>query len=431
MSEPSPAEVARRYSAVTAADTALPIVFQSAAGCRIADTDGKSYIDFITGYGVGNAGWQRPAVLAALEQQARTACFAPPWLPTREGLHLAEELLALAPASVAVCARATGGAEANEIALKAHFALRGGKVLAVGRAYHGGTTRTLALSDRSTFRLPPTPVPDAPSVPPAYCYRCPYGKTYPGCALECAQAIEDAVRADPHITGVLLEPVVGSGGAIVPPRAYFETLNDICARLNLTLILDEVMTGCGRVGAFLAADAFGLRPDAITLAKGLGGGYVPIGAALLSRELADALSRYEDVSATLAWTPLACAAALANLRLIRDENLAARAREVGTALLTALRELFERLLPGHTGEVRGAGLLIGIELVKDRATKEPAPNLTKRIALRCFRAGLMVGTSWDWGTLLVMPPLVLDGATMDEAVGIFESVLKRVGRGGE
>lgn len=430
MSDSGSAEIVRRYAAATVADTAFPVVFKSASGCHIEDCDGNTYIDFITGYGVVSTGWQRPEVLAVLEEQARTASFAPPWLPTREAMLLAEELLALGPPSVAACARATGGAEANEIAVKAHFAARGGKVLVIGRAYHGGTTRTLALSDRHTFKLPPTPEPGAPCVPPAHCYRCPYGKTHPGCSLECAQAIEDAVRADPGITAVMLEPVVGSGGAIVPPQAYFDALRDICARLKLTLILDEVMTGAGRVGTFLAAEAFGLRPDAVTLAKGLGGGYVPIGATLLNRELADELSRYEDVSATLAWTPLACAAALSNLRLIRAESLAANARAMGAKLLAALRELFDRVLPAHTGEVRGMGLLIGIELVKDRATKEPAPNLAKRITLRALRAGLMIGTSWDWTTLIVMPPLTLDDATMSEALGILEGVLKKVARAG-
>ena len=404
MVPPTAAEWSRRYAAATTADMAFPVVFKSAAGCVVEDLDGREYIDFISGYGVVSTGWQRPEILAAMTAQMQQGCFAPPWLPTREATLLAETLLAAAPSSVASCARATGGAEANEVAMKAHFALRGGKLLVVGRSYHGGTTRTLALSDTATFGLPPSPVPDPPRVPPAYCYRCPWGRTYPECGLECAAAIETAVRADPAITGLLLEPVIGSGGAIVPPAEYFPAVRAICRRLGLTLILDEVITGCGRVGAFTAADLFDLRPDAVTLAKGLGGGYVPIGATLLSRDLADALARYEDVSATLAWTPLACAATLANVRLIQQEDRAGRARDTGATLLARLRGVFERWLPAHTGEVRGKGLLIGVELVKDRATKEPYPQLAKRIVLRCLRAGLMVGSSWDWTTLIIMPP---------------------------
>jgi 4-aminobutyrate aminotransferase-like enzyme len=425
---PANAELVRRYAAAMAADVALPVAFRSGEGCRIEDEDGNQYIDFIGGFGVVNTGYQRPEVLAALSEQLRTACFAPPWMPTRAAAELAEELLSLAPPSVRVCARASGGADANEVAIKAHFALRGGTVLVVGLAYHGGTTRMLAASDSQAFGLPPSPAAPPPRVPPAYCYRCPYGKTYPACSLECAEAVEKAAATDPAISAVFLEPIIGSGGVIVPPPAYFGALQDICRRRGLALILDEVMTGCGRVGAFLAAEAFGLRPDAITLAKGLGGGYATIGAALLSPELADSLTRHEDVSATLAWTPLACAAALANLRLLRAENLARRAAETGARLHDRIREVFERVLPEHVGEVRGKGLLIGVELVADRSTKKPAPHLMKRIALRCFRAGLMVGTSWDWRVLILAPPLVLDDATTEEALDILESVLRRVAR---
>lgn len=246
MSRSDDAEIVRRYGAATIGDIAMPVVFKTGSGCIIESLDGKRYIDFISGYGVISTGWQRPEILAAMEAQLRSACFAPPWMPTREGMLLAEALLARAPPSVHVCARATGGAEANEVAVKANFAHRGGKLLTIGRAYHGGTTRTLAMSDANTFHLPPSPVPASPRVPPAYCYRCPYGKSYPGCALECAEAIENAVKADGTISGLLLEPVIGSGGAIVPPQEYFDAIRDICRRHNLTLILDEVMTGCGR-----------------------------------------------------------------------------------------------------------------------------------------------------------------------------------------
>ena len=428
MSDPTPAELARRYTAITTADAAGSVVFHTASGCTLTDTAGNEYLDFIGGYGVVNTGWQRPEILAAIERQLKVSTFAPPWFPTREATALAETLLALAPDSVGVCARATGGADANEIAVKAHFARRGGKLLTIGRAYHGGTTRTLALGDAEAFHLPMSPVEESPRVPPAYCYRCPWGKTFPGCSLECADAIDRAAGDDPAITGILLEPVIGSGGAIVPPQAYFDALNEIVARRKLTLILDEVMTGCGRLGACFAADLFGLRPDAITLAKALGGGYVPIGAALLSRELADALRVYEDVSGTLAWTPLACTAASANLKIIAEERLAERATEVGDRLRSRLSELFERRLPDRIGEVRGKGLLLEIDLVRDRVTREPAITLTKRIALKAFRAGLLLGTSWDWQTLILMPPLTLGDAELQRALDILEETLQATAR---
>jgi 4-aminobutyrate aminotransferase-like enzyme len=236
------------------------------------------------------------------------------------------------------------------------------------------------------------------------------------------------VRARPDIKAFLLEPVIGSGGVIIPPPEYFVAVRDICQRHNLALILDEVMTGCGRLGTFTAAEGFGLQPQAITLAKGLGGGYVPIGAAVLDRELAEGLAKYEDVSATLAWTPLACAAALANLRLIRQEQLPERALTLGAELLAGLREVCARQLPAQVGEVRGKGLMIGIELVTDRASKSSAPALSRRLALECWRSGLMIGTSWDWQSLIVMPPLAVDRAVLRDGLDRFEAALARVAR---
>ncbi len=428
MPSPQTTEITRRYGLTMAADVAFPIAFKTGNGCRIEDWDGNHYIDFIGGYGVVNTGWQHPEILAAMAQQLQSSVFAFPWLPTREATDLAETLLRLAPDSISKCAKATGGADANEVAVKALFAQRSGTVLVIGRAYHGGTTRTLSLSDSQTFGLPPSPVPQPPRVPPAYCYRCPYGKTYPGCSLECAEAVETAAKADPSIKGVLLEPIIGSGGAIIPPPEYFQAIQEICQRRNLALILDEVITGCGRLGTFFAADAFHLKPDAITLAKGLSGGYAPIGVALLSSHLSESLTRHEDVSATMAWTQLACGATLANLRVIRENNLVAQAAESGAVLLAKLREMFERIIPAHVGEIRGRGLLIGIELVTDQTTKEPARQLAKRIIVRCLRNGLMLGTSWDWNTLIIMPPLILDDSTMDEALNILETSLKQIPR---
>jgi 4-aminobutyrate aminotransferase-like enzyme len=416
-------DLVRRYAQKTVADIGAPVFFKTAQGCRIEGNDGRSIIDFIAGFGVVNTGWQHPAILQTIEAQLKKSTFAPPWLPTEEALRLAETLLSLGPSKAARVARAAGGADANEVAVKALVASRGGKVLVVNRAYHGGTSRTLTLSDAAAFGLPPSYVPPPPRVKPAHCFRCPIAGA---CDLRCAEAVDQAIADDPAITGILLEPVIGSGGAIVPPQGYFDAIGEICRRRGVVLILDEVITGCGRLGRFTAAELFGLDPDAMTLAKALGGGYVPIGAAMLCAELADALSRYDDVSATLAWTPLACAAASATLQVIAEENLCARAETTGAVLLARLRALFERYLPGHLGEVRGKGMLIGVELVTDLATKQPAPKLAQRIALRAFRSGLMLAGSWDWTTLIIAPPLTLDDATLDEAMNILESALRQI-----
>lgn len=428
MSSSASVELTRRYAASVAGETAFPVVFASASGTRVFDLEGKSYLDFITGYGVVSTGHSRPEIHAAIAEQMQSGCFASPWLPTRQAVELAEELLSRGPSNLTACTRASGGAEAVETAVRAHRAARGGKVLVVGRAYHGGTSQTLAQSDSAAFHLPRSSLPESPRVPPAHCFRCAYGKTHPGCALECVTAIDAMVEADPELTAILLEPILGSGGVIVPPAAYFSSLMEIVRRRKLTLIVDEVMTGCGRIGEWTASQAFGLEPDALILAKGLGGGYASIGTAMLSSELADGLKKYEDVSATLAWTPLACAATLANIRLIQAERLPERSAARGANFLPRVRELFERRLPKHTGEVRGKGLMIGVELVKDRTTKKPHPSLLKRLALLTLRRGLMIGTSWDWHTLILMPPLNVGDDELNEALRILDDCLQRLNR---
>jgi len=428
MIDAASAELTRRHAAAVAGETAFPVVFASASGSRVTDLSGKSYLDFITGYGVVSTGHSRPEILQAIAEQARSGCFASPWLPTRQAVELAEELLALGSKNLRCCARASGGADAVETATRAHRAARGGKVLVVGRAYHGGTSQTLAQSDAVAFHLPRPSLPESPRVPPAYCHRCDYGKSHPGCAFKCVQAIDAAIAADPDITAILLEPILGSGGVIVPPAEYFPALMEIVRRRKLILIVDEVMTGCGRIGAWTASQALGLEPDALIIAKGLGGGSVPIGTAMLTEELADGLRKYEDVSATLAWTPLACAATLANVRLIQAESLPERAAAAGESFLPRVRELFERRLPRHTGEVRGMGLMIGVELVKDRTSREPHPSLLKRLALLTLRRGLMIGTSWDWHTLILMPPLNVTDDDLDEALRILDESLQRMNR---
>jgi len=302
-------------------------------------------------------------------------------------------------------------------------------VLVVGRSYHGGTRFTLKLSDSAAFHLPMVDDhPDQPRVPPAYCYRCPWNLKYPTCGIACAEAIDAKVANDSTITGLLLEPVIGSGGVIVPPTEYFAAVQEICERRGLALILDEVMTGCGRTGTFLATEQLGLKPDAIALAKALGGGYVPIGATLLNRELAEGLRKYEDVSATMAWMPLACAVALVNLKLIQEENLPERARTMGEKMLADVRELCERCLLDHVGEVRGIGLMIGIELVNDQVLKTPATSLIKRIILHAWRGGLMIGSSWDWTTIILMPPLVIEDAMLANGLTILADAFRKATR---
>jgi len=405
----------------------FPVVFRTAHDCILEDIEGKKYIDFISGYGVVNTGWQRKAILEEMARQMEEGCFAPPWLPTQQAVRLAEALLAISPKNIHKCVRATGGAEAIEAAIRALYVHRGGSIVTLRHAYHGGTSGALSAGDVDESHLPFSPLLDRmPKVPPAYCFRCYYGKKYPGCSLECAEAIETFAKNHKNVTGLIMEPVIGSGGVIVPPAEYFTAVREICQRRQITLIFDEVMTGFGRVGAFFAATCFDIEPDVITIAKGLGAGYVPIGAALMNRDIAESLEKYQDVSATFAWTPLACAAALANLRILQEEKLPDRARTTGRYLIQEFREICERYIPEHIGEIRGLGLMIGIELIEDQKSKNPASVLGRKFLISCRNKGLMIGTTWDWHTLVIMPPLTIGEELANQGLEIFEASLKRL-----
>jgi 4-aminobutyrate aminotransferase-like enzyme len=225
---------------------------------------------------------------------------------------------------------------------------------------------------------------------------------------------------------MILEPVIGSGGIIVPPEGYWQILREICNRHGIKLIIDEVLTGFGRTGSLFAVDQMGIVPDVITLSKGMCSGYIPIGAAIMTSELSDHLSKsYNDVTSTYAWTPLACAVALANIDLIINEKLDLNARKMGTYLKDRLNEVFNRYLPEKTGEIRGKGLMIGVELVKDKKTKEPAHFLGKKIILACQKNGLIIAAAWNWNVLVFLPPLIVTTEEADRGLNILEDTLRR------
>ncbi len=432
------AALARRYRAVSCAAVTAPIGFERGEGSWLVDLEGNRYLDFIGGYGVVNTGWQHPRVVEAVREQASRACFAPPWFPNVPAAELGERLVRLPGVpSGGKCLRATGGADANEQVLKAIESSKRKaqsaneeepvKVLCLERSYHGGTAATLALSDTGRFSLPQvSSVAPQPRVPPPYCSRCPWGKVYGRCGLECAKSVDAALADDPRIAAVIVEPVIGSGGVIVPPREYLPEVRAICDRRGRLLIFDEVLTGFGRTGAMLAAQREGVTPDAVTLGKGLSAGAVPIGAAVVSRELAVAAEEREDCSATFAWTPLGCAAAGANLRVVEEEGLSGRAATLGRELLAGVRAACARRLPDRIGEVRGIGMMVGVEFVRDRESRKADPMLVRRLALRCKRHGLIIGTSWDWSVIVLLPPLTLTEGEMREGVARFEEAMGEV-----
>jgi 4-aminobutyrate aminotransferase-like enzyme len=414
------------YCEVTGHGTLYPMAFGTASGCEITDIEGNKYIDFSSGYGVVNAGWQRRELVRELQMQAEKSCYSIPWIAHMEAVRLAEKLIMIAPDKLRKCVRATGGGDANELAIKAICSKHGGDILSFHNSYHGGTSVTLSLGDSRQFHFPANPagLTEFKAFPP-YCYRCHFNKSFGKCSFECAHSVEKILKENRNITTAILEPVIGSGGIIVPPSGYFRVLCDILHHYGIKIIVDEVITGFGRTGSLLATDQMDLVPDVITLGKGMSSGYVPIGAAVMTSELSDHMSRnYNDVTSTFAWTPLACAVALANINLIIDEKLDSNAQVTGEYLKKNLAEIFYRCLPEHTGEVRGKGLMAGVELVKDQNTKDPAYFLGKKIVLACQKRGLIIGAAWNWNVLVFLPPLIITVEEIDRGLNILEDILR-------
>jgi 4-aminobutyrate aminotransferase-like enzyme len=421
-------QLIKKYKEVNLGEVSVPVCFHHAKGAYLYDHDGRSFLDFTSGYGVTSSGWLREEIAAAIAEQLQRSAYAPPWLPSEEAVDLSTMLLDITPPNLVKCARAIGGADANEIIFKSVYGCSGRKgVISFQRSYHGGTHFALTISDAEAFHLPQLPggasyhFVEAP-----YCYRCPHGKTSDSCNLECTAVIERLLQVEKDIGSFFVEPVMGSGGVIIPPLKYLQRIRELCDAYRVFLVFDEVLTGFGRLGSMTATELFGVQPDAISFAKGMSAGYTAIGAAVVNEELAAGIKKYEDVSATFAWTPLSCCIAKANINLIQKDRLVDNAVQQGKVLLEQTTLLFERYLAGHTGDIRGLGLMIGIELVSDRISKVPDKKLTQKFVIAAFRQGLMVCASWDFQVVILMPPLNISESEVQEGLSRMESVLKAI-----
>lgn len=418
----------KRYREINLGEVSLPICFHHSKGNYLYDIEGNAFLDFTSGYGVTNSGWLRKEIVDSIQEQLLRSAYAPPWIPTQESIELSELLLEITPPNLVYCARAVSGADANEVIYKAVFASNGKKgVISFSRSYHGGTHFTLNLSDVEKFHLPKLPIgSEFYFVEPPYCYRCPFGKEPNSCNLECIEPIEKLIEKEKNIGSFFLEPVIGSGGVIIPPQKYLSRLRELCTQYNIFLVFDEVLTGFGRLGALTASKLFDIQPDAISFAKGMSSGYTAIGAAVLNAELSNSMKKFEDVSSTFAWTPLSCCITKTNINLIIKENLSANANIEGLYLLQSVNKLFKQYLPSNLGEIRGVGLMIGIELVKDTDSKTPNKRLSQMFIIESFRNGLMICASWDFQVIILMPPLNITRQEINEGLNKLELTLKNL-----
>jgi adenosylmethionine-8-amino-7-oxononanoate aminotransferase len=411
-------------------------VVERAEGIRVWDTDGNEYIDGSSGaVAVISIGHGREEVAQAMAEQARKVAYVHGALLQHEvGELLAQELARVAPGDLNRVMFVSGGSEANEAAIKLarqYHVLRGNPdkhvVISRDRSYHGMTLGALTVSGYEARRRHFTPLLLwKPQMVEFNCYRCPLGLTYPACDIACADDLERAVLevGPDRVSAFIAEPIVAAAApGLTPVPGYFERVREICNRYDLLFIADEVVTGFGKTGRWFGIEHWGVVPDVITCAKGLSGGYVPLGAMLVSDRVADT---FEETGMpfvhghTYMEHPVTCAAGLAVLRIIQREGLVENAARQGEYLFAHLHDLAAEY--PFIGDVRGRGLLAGVELVADRETKrpfDPALGVTQRLLAAARARGLMLypGNGGDGivgDQFLVSPPLIVTRDDIDE-----------------
>jgi 4-aminobutyrate aminotransferase len=417
----------------TTANGDVPIFWAAAAGANVLDMDGNVYVDLTSAFGVASAGHRHPRVVAAIQQQsARLVHGMGDYLPGGPRLALAERLAALAPMQPAKVLFGLSGADAVELAVKVATVATGRPgVLAFDAAFHGQSYGALALTGRHTFTEPFRAQLGRHVLHAPYPYPYRFQGTGEACAAASLAAVEQLLDGPPPEAGpvgaVIVEPVAGREGEIVPPPAFLPGLRRICDARGLALIADEVYTGFGRTGRRWACAHWGVVPDLLCVGKALGGG-MPVSAVLGRAGLMDAwrpVTPEAPHSSTFLAHPAATAAALAVLDLYEDEGLIERAGTTGAWL----HERLERMAARHpqVGEVRGLGMMLGIELVRDRRSRTPAPELVGRVVAEAMRRGVILLPGGMHGNVLsIGPPFTITESQLDGAVNAIDAALAPV-----
>jgi 4-aminobutyrate aminotransferase/(S)-3-amino-2-methylpropionate transaminase len=412
-----------------------PIFVAHAQGAMLTDVDGNRLLDFAGGIGCINVGHRDSTVLEAIaaqtDQYLHTCFQVTPYEPY---VTLAERLNALAPGkSPKKTLLVNTGAEAVENAIKiARQYTKRPAIISFEDAFHGRTLLTLSLTSKThPYKAGFEPfASDIYRIPYAYCFRCAYSLKHPSCNVFCADQLEDAFRryvAAESVAAVIAEPILGEGGFVVPPREFLQRIAEICRKHGILFIADEVQTGFGRTGATLACERYGIEPDLVTMAKSLGGG-LPIAAVTGRAEIMDSPG-VGSLGGTFAGNPAACAAALAVLNTLQQQNLNARADELGARFTERALQWQERW--DILGDVRGMGAMQAIELVRADG-RTPADDATKEVVRYCYEHGLIVLSAGTYGNVIrLLMPLVISDEQFEEGLDVLESALEHVARGTE
>ena len=417
---------------------ASPLRVVSAKGTRFTSEDGREWLDFSSCFVSHNIGHQDPRVIEAMTRQAEILASFAPNLSTRPRALLGRVLAEITPGDLSRSFISLGGTEANEAAVKICHQYTGRrKMISRYRSYHGGTATSMTLSagDPRNWAqvLGGT---ELVRVPQPYCYRCAFGQKYPECELRCVEYIDEVIELEgggEKVAGILFETVTGANGLIVPPPEYFPRLREICDKWGVLMIADEVMSGFGRTGRWFAIDHWGVVPDIMTMAKGLTSGYMPLGATIVREHIGDHFrKKFFSHGATYAGHALACAAALAVIPIYQEDRLIENSETMGRYLLDRAREL-EAKHP-CVGDVRGLGLFVGLELVKDKKTRRPImpveakirPEMNPKleVAKRLAEMGMTAMAANPGNVIVMAPPLIVTKDEIDEGLDIMDRALE-------
>ena len=408
--------------------TTHPIFIEEAKGSFIKDVDGNIYIDFTSGISVMNVGHSNPKVIDAIKRQTEKythTCFMV--IPYEPYVMLAKRLAEITPGDLNMTMFVNSGAEAVENAIKiARYYTKKPNILTFSNAFHGRTLLTMTLTSKVKpykFGFEPF-APGIYRVPYAYCYRCRFNLEYPGCGFACIEYIRDLlnVEVSPEtVAALIVEPVQGEGGFIVPPRDYLKQLRKLCDEFGILMIADEIQTGFGRTGKMFAVEHSSVVPDIMTLAKSIAAG-VPLSAVVGKKDIMNSVHP-GGIGGTYGGNPVACAAALEVIEIVKESL--PNAIKVGNAIMKRCQEFYDKY--EFIGDVRGLGLMIALEFVKNRGTKEPDKDICSEIIQNCAKKGLLLLKAGIYDNVIrFLPPITIEEEVADKAMDILEETLKEI-----
>ncbi|MBW1818831.1 MAG: aminotransferase class III-fold pyridoxal phosphate-dependent enzyme [Deltaproteobacteria bacterium] len=418
--------------------SASPPRVVSAKGVRFQTEDGRERLDFSSCFVSHNIGHQDPRVIKAIKEQADTLTSFAPTLSTKPRAMLSKLLADITPGDLSRSFISLGGTEANEAAVKICHQYTGRrKIICRYKSYHGGTATSMTLSAGDARNWAQVlGGAEVVRIPQPYCYRCSFGQKYPDCNMQCVKYVDEVIECEGGgslVAGIIFEPVTGANGIIVPPPEYFPELRRVCDKWGVLMIADEVMSGFGRTGKWFAMDHWSVVPDIMTMAKGMTCGYLPLGATVVKTEIGDKFKeRFFSHGATYAGHALGCATALSVIPIYQEDNLIENSEKMGDYLLERANELKEK----HpcVGDVRGLGLFVGIELVKNKGTREPimaldakikpAMNPKMAVAKKLMELGMMAMAANPGNVIAMAPPLIITKEEIDEGVSIMDKALE-------